>query len=114
MDTGRARINKRAQAALQERFTALAHHLTAAFLVETFRQMNQHGAAGADRMSLNAYRHNLDVHLADLGARLTRRTYHAPPVRRVYIPKPGQPAKQRPLAIPGVEDRLLPGAERPL
>jgi hypothetical protein len=36
--------------------------------------------------------------------------YRVPPVRGVYIPKPGQPWKQRPLGIPEVEDRLLQAA----
>jgi retron-type reverse transcriptase len=32
--------------------------------------------------------------------------YHAPPVRRVYIDKPGK-SEKRPLGIPTTEDKLL-------
>lgn len=45
-----------------------------------------------------------------LHQRLRQRRYRAPAVRRVYIPKPGQPAQTRPLGIPTVEDRLVQAA----
>ncbi|BAS27397.1 RNA-directed DNA polymerase [Limnochorda pilosa] len=41
---------------------------------------------------------------------MKRRYYRAPHVRRVYIPKAGNPAKLRPLGVPTVEDRLLQAA----
>ena len=108
--TGLERIAHRAQAAPQERFTALAHHLTEEFLGDTYGRMNRHGAPGVDRVRMTAYGQDLGAHVADLVARLKRGAYQPPLVRRTYIPKPGNPAKQRPLGIPTVEDRLLQAA----
>jgi len=110
MYAGLERIARKAKAALRERFTALAHHLSVEFLKETFGQMNRHGAPGVDRVSMRAYGQNLESNLAKLVDRLKRRAYDAPPVRRVYIPKAGNPQKLRPLGIPVVEDRLLQAA----
>jgi retron-type reverse transcriptase len=107
---GLERIARKAKAAMRERFTALAHHLTVEFLKETFAQMNRRGAPGVDRVSMAAYGQNLEGNLANLVDRLKRRAYDAPPVRRVYIPKAGNPQKLRPLGIPVVEDRLLQAA----
>ncbi|MGC8489066.1 MAG: group II intron reverse transcriptase/maturase [Clostridia bacterium] len=107
---GLERIARKAKAALRERFTALAHHLSVEYLQETFAQMNRRGAPGVDRVSMAAYDQNLESNLANLVDRLKRRAYDAPPVRRVYIPKAGNPQKLRPLGIPVVEDRLLQAA----
>jgi RNA-directed DNA polymerase len=38
--------------------------------------------------------------LQDLAAQLRAGTYRPAPLRRVHIPKPGQPGKTRPLGIP--------------
>lgn len=104
---GLERIAQKAKAAPRERFTALAHHLTVAFLEETFFLMNRYGVPGVDRVSMTKYGQNLAANLADLVSRMKCRAYDAPPVRRVYIPKAGNPDKLRPLGIPAVEDRLL-------
>lgn len=47
------------------------------------------------------------VFLADLAADLLAGTYRPAAVRRVAIPKPGQPGKTRPLSIPTVRDRVV-------
>ena len=105
-----ARITQRAQAEPHRRFTALAHHLSEEFLRDTWQRLNRRGVPGVDGQTVAAYAADLDAHLADLVARNKRRAYQAPPVRRVHIPKPGQPEKTRPLGIPTVEDRLLQAA----
>ena len=110
MYAGLERIAQRAKENRQERFTALAHHLTEDFLKDTFHQMNQHGAPGVDRVSMAEYGQDLDANVADLVARMKRRAYSAPNVRRTYIAKRGDPSKLRPLGIPVVEDRLLQAA----
>ena len=92
------------------RFTALAHHLTAEFLEETWQHLNQHGAPGLSGETMAAYHSVRGPRIQALVDRLKAHTYRVPPIRRVYIPKPGQPLKSRPLGIPEVEDRLLQAA----
>ena len=104
------RIALRAQAEPELCFTALAHHLTVAFLRETWQGLNKRGAAGADGVSMSEYAEQLDENLERLVERLKAHNYQAPPVRRTYIPKAGNPLKRRPLGVPTVEDRLLQAA----
>ena len=104
------RIAQLAQADQKLRFTALAHHITEDFLRETWQGLNKRGAAGVDGVSMRAYGENLDENLGDLVNRLKAHSYRAPNVRRVYIPKAGNPEKLRPLGVPTAEDRLLQAA----
>lgn len=104
------RLAQLAQADKKLRFTALAHHMTEGFLRETWQGLNKRGAAGVDGVSMGAYGDDLDGHLRDLLSRLKAHSYRAPNVRRVYIPKAGNPVKMRPLGVPTAEDRLVQAA----
>lgn len=110
MSTKLDEIAYRAQQHPTARFTALAHHLTAEFLEETWQQMNQQGAPGLSGETMADYAAVRHERIPALVATLKAGAYRVPPIRRVYIPKPGQPTKQRPLGIPEVEDRLLQAA----
>jgi RNA-directed DNA polymerase len=52
----------------------------------------------------------VDTFVQDLRSELRAGAYRPSPVRRVLIPKPGQPGKFRPLGIPTVRDRVVQAA----
>ena len=61
------------------------------------------GAAGVDRQEfadIESYR--WERWLGELAEELRNKTYRPQAVRRVPIPKPGQPGRTRPLGIPTV------------
>ncbi len=105
MSTQLYRIAEKAKQNPQIRFTSLAHLLTPDFLLETWKQMNQKGCSGIDGTTMEEFSENLVARTKDLHTRLRNGKYHAPPVRRVEIPKSS--GSTRPLGIPTVEDRLL-------
>jgi RNA-directed DNA polymerase len=66
------------------------------------------GAAGVDKIDIEAIRdYGEERFLAELEQELRSRCYRTALVRRVHIPKPGQPDKTRPLGIPTVKDRVV-------
>ena len=70
-----------------------------------------HGAPGADHVTVEAFSDDLDAQVATVRAALRDGTYQPQVIRRVYIPKPGS-HEQRPLGIPTVRDRVVQGAVR--
>jgi len=67
--------------------------------------------SGVDRVTVRqVVAEGIDAFLARLRQELRAGTFQPAPVRRVYIPKPGQPGKYRPLGIPTVRDRVVQAA----
>ena len=75
----------------------------------TVRRNN--GAPGIDRVTLaGVEEYGIDRLLGELAADLRGGGYRPLPARRVFIPKPGNPAERRPLSIPAVRDRIVQAA----
>lgn len=73
-------------------------------LLEAWQRVKSNkGAAGVDQVDINAIReYGEERFLDEVEQELRTRRYRAALVRRVHIPKPGQPGKTRPLGIPTV------------
>ena len=72
------------------------------------RVKSNKGAAGVDQVDIDAIRdYGEERFLNEVEQELRSRSYRAALVRRVHIPKPGQPGKTRPLGIPTVKDRVV-------
>jgi RNA-directed DNA polymerase len=66
---------------------------------------------GVDRVTVRtALRNGIDRYVDGLRAQLRTGAYRPKEARRVFIPKPGQPGKFRPLGIPTVNDRVVQAA----
>src|SRR5438552_393171 len=82
------------------RFTALLHHIYAIdTLRAAFYALERDAAPGVDGETWEHYGQELEAHLAALSDRVGRGTYRPQPVRRVQIPKGGDPKRQRPIGV---------------
>lgn len=105
VSTKQQRIAELAKDAPQMAFTTLAHHIDLDWLKEAYRRTRKDGAVGVDAQTARAYAANLEDNLRSLLERAKSGTYHAPPVRRVHIPKGD--GQTRPIGIPTFEDKVL-------
>lgn len=100
------RIATLARQSPQMAFTSLAHHIDLAWVHEAYHRTRKDGAVGIDGQTAADYAANLEANLRDLLERAKSGSYHAPPVRRVHIPK-GDGSQTRPIGIPTFEDKIL-------
>ena len=73
-------------------------------MIEAYRLTRKDGAPGIDGVTAADYEVNLEANLLNLLERIKSGRYHAPPVRRAYIPKAD--GSQRMLGIPAFEDKV--------
>ncbi len=83
---------------------SLNHVIDFEWMREAYLQTRKDGATGIDGVTAADYEANLEANLRDLRERIMSGRYHAPPVRRTYIPKAD--GSQRPLGIPTFEDKI--------
>ena len=86
-------------------FTSLMHHLTIDLLEQSFRALSHQAAAGADEVTWAEYETQLRDNLERLHQRVQDGSYRPQPARRVLIPK--EDGSERPLAILGLEDKIV-------
>jgi RNA-directed DNA polymerase len=71
------------------------------------------GAPGVDGVTIDAVMESgVSEFLSGIASALAERSYRPAPLRRVRIPKAGQPGKTRPLGIPTVRDRVVMAAAK--
>lgn len=109
MTTGFERITIKAQKDKAMVFDSLLHHLTADLVRKHLYKMKTDTAVGTDSENLAIAKQSADKWIPERIESIHRKGYRAPPVRRVYIPKPGT-RKERPLGIPTVQDRAIQSA----
>ena len=73
-------------------------------MIEAYRLTRKDGAPGIDGVTAADYEVNLEANLLNLLEHIKSGRYHAPPVRRAYIPKAD--GSQRMLGIPSFEDKV--------
>jgi RNA-directed DNA polymerase len=106
MATELERIAAKARSEPKLRFTSLAHHVTRARVWENLCQIPKDSAPGVDGQTVPEAKESFGEWIEEMLQSMHRKGYHAPNIRRVYIPKPGKPEK-RPLGVPCVADRAL-------
>jgi retron-type reverse transcriptase len=67
-------------------------------MLEAYRLTRKDGVPGIDGVTAAGYEANLEANLLNLLERIKSGRYHAPPVRRAFIPKAD--GSQRKLGIP--------------
>ena len=106
MATGLERIAEKARSEEKLVFTSLTHHISKELLWENLCRIRASSAVGVDGQSVEAAKESFENWVGEMLTSVHRKGYKAPPVRRVFIPKPGR-AEKRPIGVPCVADRAL-------
>jgi len=106
MTTGLERIAAKARSETKFRFTSLGHHISRERVWGNLNRIPAKSAPGCDGQTVTETKQDFNGWIDRMLLSIHRQSYRAPPIRRVYIPKPGKQEK-RPLGVPNVADRAL-------
>jgi RNA-directed DNA polymerase len=106
MTTGLERIAAKARSETKFRFTSLGHHITRERVWGNLNRIPSKSAPGCDGQTVSEAKQDFNGWIDPMLQSVHRQSYRAPPIKRVYIPKPGKQEK-RPLGVPSVADRAL-------
>ena len=109
MTTGLERIAMKSQCDKKLQFTSLTHHITPQLLWSSLNKISTKSSVGVDGVSVTVAKEKFNEWSPEIIEAVHRQGYHAPPVKRVYIPKPGK-SEKRPIGFPPFIDRALQGA----
>jgi retron-type reverse transcriptase len=84
----------------------LAHHVTTDLVWDSLCDIPNGSAPGCDGQTVSEAKESFQQWVPEMLRAIHDGGYQPPPIRRVYIPKPGKTEK-RPLGIPCVADRAL-------
>ena len=87
-------------------FTSLAHHISPELLRQSLMAQERKTAVGVDEMDRDTALREFETWGPEVLKQIHRQGYRAPPVKRVWIPKPGK-SEKRPIGIPTVIDRAV-------
>jgi len=104
LSTNRQRIAELARAKRGTALYSLHHVIDMDWMLEAYRLTRKDGAPGIDGVTAAEYEANLEGNLLNLLERIKSGRYHAPPVRRAFIPKAD--GSQRKLGVPSFEDKV--------
>jgi group II intron reverse transcriptase/maturase len=106
MTTGLERVTAKARQERKLQFTSLAHHITSELVWDSLCDIPNGSAPGCDGQTVGEAKESFQQWVPEMLRAIHDGGYQPPPIRRVYIPKPGKTEK-RPLGIPCVADRAL-------
>ncbi len=104
MSTSLLRLAELGRKFPQRCFTNLNQYLTVNLLRAAFYKTRKDGSVGVDGQTAIDYAQALEANLESLLQRAKDGSYHAPPVKRGYIPKGNG---HRAIGIPSFEDKVL-------
>ncbi len=106
MATGLEGIAAKARREPKLVFTSLAHHITRELVRECLEHTPTKSASGTDGIDVKTAKETFYEWVEPMLQSMHRKGYKAPPVRRVWLPKPGKTEK-RPIGVPCIADRAL-------
>jgi RNA-directed DNA polymerase len=105
MSTKYTRIAELAKKDKGMKFFSIAHLLTQVALYDAFQSLRKEASAGMDGVTYAEYEVDIWENIRKLHDRLRNGQYRAQPLRRAFIPK--DDGRNRPIAIPSLEDKIV-------